>query len=131
MSKTGGSVRGIGVDVIDVARTQRLVERHAGRLDELFTQGEIAYCRRQRRAEESYAVRLAAKEATMKALGTLSGFLSDWREIEVVSDPGGRPTLELHGAARRAAEELEGTRTWLSLSHGGGIAVAQVVLTSE
>jgi holo-[acyl-carrier protein] synthase len=113
-----------GVDIIKIARVQRAIERHGERFyRRFFTEGERTYCSDR---PASLAVRLAAKEAVAKALGTGIGDVR-WIEIEIVSDARGRPDLVLHGAAQRLADDL-GLHEWsLSLSHTDEEAIAFVV----
>ncbi len=113
---------GVGVDVVEVARLARSLERTPSLLQRLFTEAE-------QRLEkvESLAVRFAAKEAVAKVLGA-PGLA--WVEAEVVPEESGKPTLVLHGEAAACAEKL-GIRCWhLSLSHDAGIATAFVVAES-
>lgn len=119
-----------GVDVTEIARIERIIDasygpRFAARV---FTEGERAYCeaRGPRRRAESYAVRFAAKEAVLKLLGTGAGPGARWREIEVVREPGQPPSVMLQGRALATAQQAGFGSFALSLSHGGGIAVAFV-----
>lgn len=92
-----------GVDLIEVDRVAAVVARWGDRfLTRIFTAGEIAYCRGQ---VPELAVRFAAKEATSKALGTGIAGIS-WREMEVVPDRRGKPTMVLHGKAPPAQPRL-------------------------
>jgi holo-[acyl-carrier protein] synthase len=110
---------GVGIDVVDVARFARVLERTPRLAGRLFTDGE------RDRAVESLAARFAAKEAVAKALGAPGGLR--WRDAEVVQLPTGRPRLRLHGGVAEEAD-AQGIRTWhLSLSHDGGVATAVVV----
>ena len=86
-----------GVDIIEIHRIKGVADRYGRRfLRRIYTDGEIAYCRG--RAPQ-LASRFAAKEATMKALGTgVRGVR--WRDIEVVRRRGQAPTILLHGTAR-------------------------------
>ena len=114
---------GVGIDVVQVDRIARALERTPGLARRLFTDGERVVLR-----SESLAARFAAKEAVAKALGAPGGLR--WVDAEVVSEPSGRPRLRLHGgvAAEAAAQ---GITTWhLSLSHDGGVATAVVVAES-
>jgi holo-[acyl-carrier protein] synthase len=122
---------GLGVDMEEVTRIAAAIQRH-GRpfLDRIFTPAEIAYCERHRDPTERYAARFAAKEATMKALGTGWGRGVRWRDIEVGRQPGGRPTIILHGAARQHAERLGARQISLSITHSGNFALAEVILES-
>jgi holo-[acyl-carrier protein] synthase len=110
---------GVGVDVVDVARLARALERTPSLRDRLFTQGEQEVER-----AESLAVRFAAKEAVAKVLGAPG---LPWIEAEVVTEDNGRPSLVLHGSAAETAAEQGITRWHVSLSHDGGIATAFVV----
>lgn len=100
---------GTGSDLIDIRRIEKTLARHGQRfIDRCFTPVEIAKAERRRAAGThvaTYAKRFAAKEACSKALGT--GFAQGvyFRDIGVVNDPAGRPTLQLTGgaAARLAA----------------------------
>ena len=120
---------GLGVDMEEVSRIREVISRH-GRifLDRIFTSAEVAYCERHRDPAERYAARFAAKEATMKALGTGWSKGVRWRDIEVTRKPGGRPTIVLHGIAREHAERLGARHLSLSLTHTGNFALAEVIL---
>jgi holo-[acyl-carrier protein] synthase len=123
-------VVGAGVDIAEVARMERALSGPTGPRvrDRLFTASEQSYCEARGRGRvESYAARFAAKEATLKVLGTGPGSAAGWREIEVLRDAAGRPRLMLHGAAARTARVKGVERLALSLSHAGGMAVAFVV----
>jgi holo-[acyl-carrier protein] synthase len=122
-------ILGSGIDLIEVERIGRSIERHGGRfLDRVFTPTEQAYCQRKRTSAESFAARFAAKEAAAKALGTGISRGVNWLEIEVVRAPGGRPDLKFHGNAARIAAQLGVVRAALSLTHTSALAMASVVL---
>ena len=117
-----------GVDIIEIPRIKRVVERYGGRfVDRIYTEGEIAYCRG--RAHQ-FASRFAAKEAVMKALGTGTRGVR-WKDIEVVRRRGQAPTIQLHGTALKRAERIGLDNLALSLSHSEEFAVASVVGESE
>lgn len=113
-----------GVDIIEIERIGRVLERWGQRfLNRIYTEGERAYCRGR---PQNLAVRFAAKEATMKALGTgLRGV--GWKDVEVVRAEGGAPSIRLHGRALGRAEKLGVKELSLSLSHSRHYAVAFVV----
>lgn len=122
-------ILGIGVDLVDIARVEAMLERHGGRARQrLFTDGEVAYCDASARPGQSFAARFAAKEAFLKAVGTGWGEGLGWSEVEVVSTPAGAPELRLHGAALARAEQMGLRRVHLSLTHGEEIAAAFLVL---
>ena len=112
-----------GVDIVDVARFAAALTAWPRLAERLFTDSERAYAAARPRPMESLAARFAAKEATMKALGTGWPKVS-WQDIEVVRGSG-RPELALTGRAATLAGE---GRLALSLAHDGGIAIAQVIL---
>ena len=117
------AIVGVGIDVVDVARLARALERTPRLAVRLFTVAE----RRSARPEQ-LAARFAAKEATAKALGAPGGLR--WQEAEVVLEESGRPRLVVTGGVAEEAE-AQGIRTWhLSMSHDAGVATAVVVAES-
>lgn len=121
----------VGVDVIEIARIARAVERWGDRfLRRVYTDGEIARCRGR---VSSLAVRFAAKEAVGKALGVGVGWGGGlaWTEIEVRNNRLGKPDVVLHGKARQLAEALKLNVWAISLSHSKENAVAMVVALAE
>jgi len=126
------NVRGIGVDLTVIPRMRRVVERWGERfLRRVFTDEEIAYCRRRRDPVPHLAARFAAKEATLKALGTGLSMGIAWRELEVRRERGGAPTMVLSGACRAIARARGGDRVLVSLTHDGDYAIAQAMLISD
>jgi holo-[acyl-carrier protein] synthase len=120
---------GTGIDIAEVPRIAASIQRFGGRfLRRVFTAGEIRYCESKANRAERYAARFAAKEAAMKALGTGWSRGVRWRDIEVTREPGGRPTIVLHGKAAEFAEKLGAAHVALSLSHTAEQAIAQVIL---
>ena len=114
-----------GIDLIQVARVQRALERHGERFEHrVFTPEESAYCRRKVNPWPHFAVRFAAKEALFKALlpGTLPVLV--WREIGVQRHVSGAPQLAFSGAT---AQLLHGWMFSLALTHERDIAMAQVL----
>ena len=114
---------GVGLDVVDIDRFRRTLERTPTIVAKLFTAGEQAYAETAKDATERYAVRFAAKEAVMKALGVGLGAI-DWHDVEVVRSDTGCPSLVVTGRAAALAAE-QGVTTWhLSLSHSTLVAEA-------
>lgn len=121
---------GLGVDLVELPRFRRTLQRTPHIVERLFTDAERAYAEQRRDPTERYAVRFAAKEAVLKAMGAGIG-ACDFKEIEVQRAESGEPTLLLHG---RAAS-LAGSRHiggWLltmthteSLAHAIAVAVAR------
>jgi holo-[acyl-carrier protein] synthase len=122
-------VRGIGVDLAQIPRLRRVLERWDERfLRRVFTEQEIAYCRARRDPVPHLAARFAAKEAVLKALGTGLRMGVNWREIEVRRAHGQAPMVVLSGRCRALAEARGADRVLVSLTHDGDYALAQVVL---
>lgn len=117
-----------GIDLIEITRIQSALDRHGERfLGRVFTPAEVAECRGR---AEALAVRFAAKEATVKALGTGIGPVS-WREVETLHHRSGEPYLVLHGRAEQVAKSLGLTQWAVSLSHSKEMATAVVVAMGE
>lgn len=117
---------GIGVDLVDVDRFRRSLLRTPGLVERLFTEAERAYCEARNDPTERFAVRFAAKEATLKALGVGLG-AAGWHEIQVVRRESGKPDLELSGRAAALASTA-GVSSWLlTMSHTATVAEAIVV----
>jgi holo-[acyl-carrier protein] synthase len=112
-----------GIDIVDIARLERVLARWPRMAERVFTEAERSYARTRPHPPQHLAARFAAKEATFKALGEGWPRVS-WHEVEVVSE-GRRPRLRLTGKARALAGEVS---TSVSLAHDAGIAVAQVIL---
>ena len=122
---------GTGIDLIEVSRIARSMERYGERfLQRVFTEAEIAYCLTRAGAAESFAARFAAKEAGAKALGTGIQHGVTWKELEVRRQPGQRPTLHLSGRASTIAGQMGVNRVSLSLTHTATLAMATVHLES-
>ncbi len=122
------NIIGLGFDATDIPRVAEVFERHGERfLRRVFTEGEIAYCKRRRNPVPHLAGRFAAKEACMKALGTGHSRGVLWQDIEVCRADG-PPQLQLHGGAGRRAAEMKVLRSLLTITHSDALAMAQVIL---
>jgi holo-[acyl-carrier protein] synthase len=118
----------VGIDVVLISRVRKVLERHPERfLQRVYTPEEVAFCRG--RVHE-LAVRFAAKEAVMKALGTGARGLA-WREIEILPNRRGKPLVYLHGDAKKRGETIGLKGVDISLTHEGDLAIAAVVGTAE
>jgi holo-[acyl-carrier protein] synthase len=93
----------------------------------LYTAAEAAYCESHRNKFERYAGRFAAKEAAMKALGTGWRRGVRWRDIEIIREPGGKPSIALKGAAKRIADGLGVKNISVTITHSGNLALAEVI----
>lgn len=127
------SAIGVGVDLVEVARTRKMLDEKGPHVyDRLLTASEAEYCRSRPDPAEHVAVRLAAKEAVYKALqGSDQARGIGWRDIEVTRASDGRPDVALTGLAATRAKELGVRRVLLSLSHTHEAAVAVAVLSTD
>lgn len=117
---------GIGVDLVDIDRFRRSLERTPSMRTRLFTEVELAYVAAQADPVPSLAARFAAREAVMKALGVGLGAFG-FHEVWVERAPSGQPLLNVGGRAAELAVEA-GVVTWhLSLTHSDMTAAAYVI----
>src|SRR5579862_5621834 len=115
----------VGVDLVEVERIAQTVARFGPRfLERVFTPEEL---QEGRRRITWLAGRFAAKEACAKALGTGVGATVAWRDMQVLRQPSGKPTLRLLGDAATRAAALDITQLDLSISHTHQYAIAVVV----
>jgi holo-[acyl-carrier protein] synthase len=114
---------GVGIDLLEIERLERALERRPALAQRLFTDGERAYADGRARPAQHLAARFCAKEAVAKALGMEAW---SWREVEVVAT-GAAPDVVLSGAVAARADEL-GVRLSISLTHtqttAGAVALA-------
>ena len=115
----------VGVDLIEIERIARALERYPGFRERCFTEAERAYCDSRANPPQHYAARFAGKEAVGKALG--SGVRFTWREIEIAGRP--KPGVRLSGWTKAAAERLGAGQIDLSMTHSKELAAAICVVT--
>jgi holo-[acyl-carrier protein] synthase len=109
---------GIGTDIIECLRIAQMIQRHGDLfINRVYTPQEIQYCQARRQSTQHFAGRWAAKEAVLKVLGTGWRKGISWRDVEIVSGPGGRPAVVLRGGAREIADELRIAEVLVSISH--------------
>jgi holo-[acyl-carrier protein] synthase len=117
-------VGGVGIDLLEVERLERALERRPRLAERVFTEAERAYAAERARPGLHLAARFCAKEAVAKALGMTAW---NWRDVEVVATSAA-PELRLSGAVAARAEEL-GVRASISLTHtdttAGAVALLQ------
>jgi len=131
MISSMSNIVGLGLDATDIPRIAAAIARYGDRfVRRVFTEGEIAYCRRRRHPAVHFAGRFAAKEAAMKALGTGHTPEVLWRTVEVVRG-GGPPRLLFHGGAARRFQALGARSSLLTITHAETLALAEVLLLSE
>ncbi|MDI6689168.1 MAG: holo-ACP synthase [Actinomycetota bacterium] len=116
-------VKGIGVDIVEIHRMGRVIQKYPRLLSRLFTLQEQEYCQSRLRPHLHFAARFAAKEAVLKALGTgLRGI--KWTDLEVCRDSFGKPFVRLKGKAASIAEEKGVSDILISLSFSQESAIA-------
>jgi len=123
---------GLGTDIIECARIGRMLVQHGERFtNHVFTDEEVRYCSERKVAEQHFAGRWAAKEAVLKAFGT--GWIAGiaWRDVEVVIQSGGKPTIRLHRGAAEKAAELGIGEVLISISHCKSYATATAIAIEE
>lgn len=123
---------GLGVDIVEIDRMRRILDRTPSFARKVFTQGEQDYCNAKANPATHYAARFAAKEAVCKALGT--GILTDgitMQDVEVIRDSRGKPAVALHGAAARIAADQGVVDVPLSLTYTHSVAVANAVAITK
>jgi holo-[acyl-carrier protein] synthase len=119
-------ILGLGVDICEIARMERALDRHPTLRERVFTPEEVAYCDAKARPGESFAGRFAAREAVIKALGGYRG--RGWQDISVTHDPSGAPAIRLEGNAKRRADGIGATAVLVTLSHERTSAVAFAIV---
>ena len=117
----------VGVDVIEISRIRRSLERYPGFRERCFTEAERAYCDSRKNPAQSYAGRFAGKEAVGKALGLGVARAFAWRDIEIVGRP--KPGVQLSGRTAAWAERIGAGRIELSMTHSRELATAVCVVS--
>ncbi len=125
LSAPGSLVVGIGTDIIECARIAKMIEKHGELfLTRVYTQQEIAYCSSRKAANQHYAGRWAAKEAVFKAIGTGWARGVQWKDVEVINEIGGKPSIVLVGHAKSHCRQNGIDEIMISISHCRNYAVA-------
>ncbi|MCP5050041.1 MAG: holo-ACP synthase [bacterium] len=121
-------VKGIGVDIVDIPRIKKLLDKGDRFLEKVFHETEIRYCQSKHRREVHLAARFASKEAFFKALGTGWRYGMRWEDIVVENDSLGKPVINLSGKTQDYFQAQDFSSIHLSISHTQDYAVAFVVL---
>ncbi len=118
---------GIGIDIVNIKRIKQVVEKWGEKfLEKVFTDGEISYCYEKKDPFLSLAVRFAAKEALIKAMGSIDSV--SLRDIEVVNVDMGKPIIKVRGKLEEFFCKHMIKKVHLSLSHEHDYGIACVVL---
>jgi holo-[acyl-carrier protein] synthase len=115
-------ILGVGVDVVEVERVERLLRERPTFRERVFTDQERRYCDQKSRSAGCYAARWAAREAARKALGGVRNL--GWHDISVQRARSGAPSIALEGPARARAEHVGVTEVLVSFSHERSVAAA-------
>lgn len=120
-------IKGIGADIVEVKRIRDLMEKYGDRFFlRIFTENEIAYCRKFSKPELHFAGRFASKEAYSKAIGTGIGRNFGWKDIEILNDALGKPYI-----VHLKENEYSVYIYHISISHTEDYACAFVTRESE
>jgi len=116
----------VGLDLIEIERIRRALERYPRFRDRCFTEAEQAYCDSRPNPAQSYAARFAGKEAVGKALGFGVARAFAWRDVEIVGRP--KPSVRLSGKLAAWAERVGAGAIDLSMTHSRDLASAVAVV---
>ena len=115
----------VGVDLIEIERVRRALERYPSFRERCFTEEERRYCDSRPNPAQHYAARFAGKEAVGKALGFGVARAFAWKEIEIVGRP--KPSVRLSGRVAAVAERTGVRAIDLSMTHSRELAQAVAV----
>jgi len=118
-----------GTDIVEVSRIKKAIEASDRFRNKVFTENEIIYCESRKAKYQSYAVRFAAKEAFLKALGTGWANGIRWSDIEILNDASGKPFVSLYSVAKDIFDTNNYQKVCVSLSHTKDTAIASVIIT--
>jgi holo-[acyl-carrier protein] synthase len=120
---------GTGIDIVNIERIEHLMARWGDLfLGRVFTEKEIVWCQQRTQPAECFAIRFAAKEAFLKAIGWGIRNGIQWIDIEVENDHMGRPLFSFHRKAKEVFDTYRIQKALLTLSHDRPYAVAHVLL---
>lgn len=121
---------GLGFDLVKIKEIKKSIKNTKRFINRVFTQNEINYCKKKKLKYQHYAARFAAKEATMKAIGTGWNQGVQFKHIEIINNDDGTPMIFFHKKAKLLVEERKIIGAHLSISHSGNYASAIVILES-
>ncbi len=121
-------ILGLGVDLADIDRISRVLDKYPRFAERVFTEHEREYAFRYAKPERRLAARFAGKEAVMKSLGTGWRRIR-WQDIEITG--GGKPTVRMTGNAALRAEQLGVTEVLVTITHTDTSALVMAVAVGE
>ena len=123
---------GIGIDLVEVSRIETALSRWGDRFESrIFTEREMNYCNSKKDRSQRLACRFAAKEALLKALGIGWRYGTNWKEIEVMNDELGKPSILLSGKTEEFSQQIGVENILLSITSTENYGAAQVILVSK
>ena len=122
---------GIGTDIIEVHRVEKLIEKGEAARSRIFSANEIAYCETKKNKGENYAARYAAKEAFFKAFGTGWRGKMSFNEVEIKNNRLGKPDIKLSGDTLLTVNKKKISKIHVSLTHLKDIVNAVVILEKD
>jgi len=121
---------GLGIDIIEIGRIKKAVEKNPRILERLFTENELSDYRNRGFRAETLAGKFAAKEAVVKAMGTgLRGF--PWTDIEILPDEWGKPHCQLLRDAAERIEDMKISGFHISIAHNKTMAIANALALKQ
>jgi len=114
----------VGTDIVEISRIKENIEKYGNTfLKKIYTEKEIAYCEAKKLNKyESYAGRFAAKEAIYKAINTEINKTIEWKDIEIINRPNGKPIVNLN------IESTNIDNIDISISHSKQDAIAFAIV---
>lgn len=122
----GKMIKGIGIDIIEIDRIRRAIEKNDKFIDRVFTVNEKKAFEEKNHSPQTIAGYFAAKEAVSKALGTGISNMR-WKDIEILKDPSGKPYVRLYNNAENLAYSMSIDKILISISHSRENAVALAI----
>lgn len=120
------------MDITMISRIEGTVERYGERfLRRIYHPREIEMAQKRKKLAEYLAGCFAVKEATLKAIGDFPGKAISWADIYITHEPTGKPVLHFAGNALKCIRDKEITRSHVTITHDGDMALAQVILETE
>ncbi len=119
-------IKGTGIDIVEIDRFKKAIERNSDLIKRVFTDNEIKYCNERNKPHLHFAVRFAAKEAVAKSMGIGMRNIK-WKDIEVIRMTSGKPTIALHNRAKSVAKENKIQSIDVSLSFTKSNAIANAI----